>query len=36
MSGKVTMERGIGVHAVLPVIISEPADRAKNIVGKRK
>lgn len=25
---------GIGVFAVLPITITEPADRAKNIVGE--
>jgi hypothetical protein len=34
LSGRRTMEHGIAVHAILPVAITEPADRAKNIVGK--
>lgn len=34
VSGRLAHERGVGVHAVLPVAVTEPADRAKNIVGK--
>ena len=36
LSGKQTLDAGIAVHAVLPVSIVEPADRAKNIVGEFK
>jgi hypothetical protein len=36
VSGRITMENGIAVHAVMPVTITEPSDRAKNIVGKLK
>lgn len=32
--GETTHGWGIGVFAVMPVTITEPADRAKNIVGE--
>jgi hypothetical protein len=32
---KLVYERGIYMAAFLPIKISEPADKAKNIVGKR-
>lgn len=33
LSGRFTLDRGIGVHAVMPVAITEPAEKAKHIVG---
>jgi hypothetical protein len=34
LSSRMTSANGIAVHAVMPVTITEPSDRAKNIVGK--
>lgn len=34
ISIELTTKAGIAVHALMPVKISEPADKAKNIVGK--
>ena len=34
LSVEITAKRGITVHALMPVDIKEPADKAKNIVGK--
>jgi hypothetical protein len=31
---ELTTKAGVAVHAVMPVKITEPADKAKNIVGK--
>ena len=35
LSIELTSKAGIAVHAIMPVKITEPADKAKNIVGKK-
>lgn len=33
LSGKITQKHGVGVHTIMPVSITSPAEKAKNIVG---
>lgn len=34
VSGKLALDRGIAIHAIMPIDIKEPADRVKNVVGE--